>query len=205
MTRSTWLVAAALGGAWLPACRTEQTIVEPDPHLERMLVQPKRLAYDEDPLLSHGMAMQSPPDGTRPIDAISGAPEMTRGEVGGRWVERIPVPIDRTAIEAGRANFEIFCAACHGVLGDGVSVVAAKMALRKPPSLLESRVRAYPVGRVFHALRAGYGLMPSYAAQLSVVDAWTVVAYVRALQLAREADVATLPPEDRAELEKEAM
>jgi hypothetical protein len=31
------------------------------------------------------------------------------------------------------------------------------------------------------------------------------VAYVRALQLAREADVATLPPEDRAELEKEAM
>ncbi len=31
------------------ACRTEQTIVTPDPHLERMLSQEKVIAYGESP------------------------------------------------------------------------------------------------------------------------------------------------------------
>jgi hypothetical protein len=46
--------------------------------------------------------------------------------------------------------------------------------------------------------------MPSYAVQLSVEDSWGVVAYVRALQLARGARMAELPPDVRAELVKEA-
>ena len=46
--------------------------------------------------------------------------------------------------------------------------------------------------------------MPSYAVQLGVNDAWAVVAYVRALQLARHARVADLPPELRDELAREA-
>ena len=48
------------------------------------------------------------------------------------------------------------------------------------------------------------GLMPSYAAQLSVQERWGVVAYVEALQLSRNARVAALPEDVRAELEREA-
>ncbi len=191
--------ALLLGG-----CRTEQTIVTPDPHLNRMLVQEKRTAYSDDPLLPKGMTMQQPPEGTLPSDAIVGQPGLATGVADGRWLERIPLRVDRPLLEDGRRRFETFCATCHGVLGDGDSLVADKMALRKPPSLHEARIAGYPPGRVFQTVRGGYGLMPSYATQIGVRDAWGVVAYVHALQLARGARVESLPPDVRAELAKEA-
>ncbi len=203
MRAPAW-VAAAAGLSLLPACRTDQTLVEPDPHLQRMLAQPKRLAYDDDPTLPHGMAMQPPPSGALPVDAPVGDPGRETGVRGDRWVQRIPVPIDRAAMERGRAHFDAFCAACHGVLGDATSVVAEKMGLRKPRDLEDAEVRAYPDGRIFSTIRQGYGMMPSYGVQLSVDASWEVVAYVRALQLSRGATVADLPPPVRARLAAEA-
>lgn len=197
------LVPVVVLGALLIACRTDQTIVTPDPHLERMLKQGKRMAYEEDPLLPRGMAMQRPPSGTIPVDAIAGDPLLTTGAANDQYAARIPIPVDRTLVEQGREDFQTFCAACHGILGDGNSVVADKMALRKPPSLHEARILAYSPGKVFATVRGGYGLMPSYAVQLSVRDTWGVVAYVRALQLARAAKVRDLPPDVRAKLAQE--
>jgi mono/diheme cytochrome c family protein len=203
MKTARWLLAAAVVSP-LVACRTEQTLVEPDPHLERMLRQPKRLAYDEDPLLRGGMAMQAPPPGAMPVDAVVDDPVRQTGIREGRWAEHVPVPIDRPAIERGRAHFDAFCAPCHGVVGDATSVVAEKMGLRGPRDLQDPAVRDYAPGRIFDAVHRGYGMMPSYAAQLSVDDAWGVVAYVRALQLSRHAQVAQLPPAMRARLLAEA-
>jgi mono/diheme cytochrome c family protein len=148
--------------------------------------------------------MQQPPDGTLPVDAVTDDPLLATGAAGGRWAERIPMRVDRRLVEEGRTRFDVFCAACHGVLGDGNSPVADRMSLRKPPSLHEARIRAYPAGRVFQTIREGYGLMPSYAVQLPIRDAWAVVAYVHALQLARGAPVASLPADLRAELAREA-
>ncbi len=93
----------------------------------------------------------------------------------------------------------MYCAACHGLAGDGDSPVARNMALRKPPSLHEPRIRALPAGRLYAVVRDGYGLMPSYAEELSVGERWAVVAYVRALQLSQGARLAELPPELRSE------
>ncbi len=45
----------------LPGCRTRDTFVDPDPHLERMLDQPKVVPY--------GQAMMQPPEGTLPASA----------------------------------------------------------------------------------------------------------------------------------------
>jgi mono/diheme cytochrome c family protein len=169
-----------------------------------MLVQSKVLPYGEAPVLPHGMGMQLPPDGTMPVTAVAGQPLVRTGMARGAYAEMIPIAVDRSKIEDGRRHFETFCAACHGIEGDGVSVVADKMTLRKPPSLLAKYIRAYPPGRVFQAIREGYGMMPSYAAQLTVDDSWFVVAYVQALQLSRSAPVGDLPPDVRAELAKEA-
>lgn len=198
------LLVFVIACALLAACRTDQTIVTPDPHLQRMLKQEKRLAYEADPLMPGGMAMQLPPDGTMPVDAIAGDPLLATGIANDRYATRIPVPVDRALVESGRHDFEVFCAACHGILGDGNSVVATKMALRKPPSLHQARLVAAPPGQIFATIRQGYGLMPSYAVQIGIRDTWGVVAYVRALQLARAAPVADLPPDVRARLAKEA-
>ncbi len=196
--------AMALALLSLCDCRTEQTLVTPDPHLERMLKQEKRLAYEDDPILPAGVAMQAPPGGTLAFEAPVGQPLVNTGAADGRWADSIPVQVDLTLLEAGRARFETFCAPCHGVLGDGESVVARKMALRKPPSLHEDRIRAYEPGRIFQTVHEGYGLMPSYAVQISVQDTWAVVAYVQALQLSQNAVVARLPPSVRSRLAKEA-
>jgi mono/diheme cytochrome c family protein len=196
--------ALAVAVLSLAACRVEQTLVTPDPHLQRMLVQEKRLPYGEDPALPHGMTMQLPPEGTLAVDAPMDGPLVLEGVSNDRWAERIPIAIDRTQLEGGRRRFDAFCVPCHGERGDGQSVVAEKMALRKPKDLLSAEVRGYPPGKVYKTIRAGYGLMPSYRVQLGVAETWAVVAYVRALQLAGGARAADLPADVRAELAKEA-
>lgn len=181
---------------FLSACRTRDTLVDPDPHLERMLDQPKVVAY--------GQPMMQPPEGTLPASASLDDPAVRTGAVDGGWVERIPVPVDRPMIENGRRDFDRYCAACHGVLGDGESVVATKLNLRRPKNLTDQDAREYPPGRIFQAIQQGYGLMPSYSVQLSERDSWGVVAYVRALQIARGTWVYRLPPAVRQRLAKEA-
>jgi mono/diheme cytochrome c family protein len=179
-------------------------VVTPDPGLERMVDQEKRLPYQPDPALPQGMVMQQPPEGTMPVDTPIGDPLVLEGVADGRWAEHIPVPLDRAMLDLGRRRFETFCATCHGEWGDGHSVVADRMALRKPTDLLSDEVRGYSPGRIFQTIRQGYGLMPQYRVQLTVRDSWSVVAYVRALQLARGARVAELPVDLRAELERQA-
>ncbi len=78
------------------------------------------------------------------------------------------------------------------------------MTLRRPKSLIDAGARAYPPGRIFQAVRQGYGLMPSYSVQLTERDSWGVVSYVRALQIASGISVYRLPPALRDKLAKEA-
>jgi len=191
-----FLIFFPLSPLVLPGCRTRDTLVNPDPHLERMLDQPKVVPY--------GQPMMQPPEGTLPATASLDDPAVRTGIADGWWVDRIPVSVDRAMIEHGRRDFDHYCAACHGVLGDGQSVVADKMTLRRPKSLIDDDARLYPPGRVFQGIRQGYGLMPSYSVQLSERDTWGVVAYVRALQIASGISVHRLPPALRERLAKEA-
>jgi len=73
------------------------------------------------------------------------------------------------------------------------------MQLRQPPSLLEPRIRQLPVGRIYQAIADGYGLMPSYARQLTLDERWAVTAYVRALQLRDGIALGDLPSDVQAE------
>lgn len=180
----------------LLACSTDETIAMPDPHLERMLDQPKRLPY--------AAPMMQPPEGTLPVGAIVAQPLLVDGIDASGYARRIPMPVDRAFVESGRASFDVFCAACHGVAGDGRSAVADAMAHRKPRSLHDPEVRAYPPGKILRTIREGFGLMPSYRVQLGVRESWQVVAYVEALQMARGAKVGELPLPLREQIAKEA-
>lgn len=168
----------ALALLLLCACDATDTFREPHPTLERMISEPRVNAYDT--------AMRAPPEGAVPTSLENAPMPFLTGLDHGTYLDRIPVEITRARIERGRERFEITCAACHGIDGSGRSVVAEKMSLRKPPSLHEQRVRTYPVGRIYEIIRTGYGMMPSYAYMLDADDRWNVVAYVRALELAKE-------------------
>jgi mono/diheme cytochrome c family protein len=159
----------------LCACDNRQVLRAPDPSLSRMLKQNRTSPY--------GGEMRTPPPGTVPRDDVDDAPP----------------PRTRELLAAGRARFETICAACHGIIGDGRSVVATKMSLRAPPSLLTPRTPS----DLYTTMTQGYGLMPSYADMLEPRERWAVAAYVQALQLSQRAPIAALPPDVRASLEKE--
>jgi mono/diheme cytochrome c family protein len=170
------------------------------PDLERMTQQRNFRPYEPTVFFADGRAMRSPPPNTVPQTRILGRPQFTDGVDGDRYLDTIPVPIDRALLERGRSRFNIFCAACHGRLGDGRSEVARNMELRKPPSLVAEPVRSFPPGRIFRAITVGYGLMPAYPNELSPQDRWATVAYLRALQLSQAIPADKLPPELRKAL-----
>jgi mono/diheme cytochrome c family protein len=177
------------------AC-ADTTIVDP---MER---QPKARAFAVNPFFEDGRAMRTPPPGTIPRERIVQNPALTQGRVGDTDVTEIPVPLTRAVLETGHQKFDIYCATCHGLVGDGRSPVAANMSLRLPPNLVQDR-RGMAVGHYYQVLSNGFGLMSGYAAELSVPERWAVVAYLRALQLSQSAPLALAPPDEREKLSRE--
>ena len=148
--------------------------------------QPKLRAYARSERFPDGRAMRAPPAGAVPRER----------ELAGARPEVTPA-----LLALGRARFDVVCAPCHGLAGDGDSVVAGKMALRPPPSLHEARVRELDAEAILAVIRDGYGLMPRLSTHLDPRERWAVVAYVRALQLSQRLPLADAPADVRAELE----
>lgn len=172
------------------------------PRLDPMQRQQKYEAYQESEHYPDGLSMRAPPEGTVPYRSFV-EPAISAG-VGpdGAPIARSPVPFDGPLLARGRTRYDIHCAVCHGLSGDGRTQVALNMSLRRPPSLHE--FRDVPDGHLYRVITHGFGLMPSYAGALDVRDRWAVVAYVRALQLSQRATLEQAPPEERERLGKEA-
>jgi len=101
----------------------------------------------------------------------------------------------------GQQQYNIYCAACHGLAGEGDGLVARRaQELQQgtwlPPTSLHSEpVRLQPVGQLFHTISHGVRKMPPYAAQISVPDRWAIVLYIRALQRTQNAKPEDVPSE----------
>jgi mono/diheme cytochrome c family protein len=173
--------ALALALVTLAACDESQVWHAPDFQLGRMQEQPRVGAFD--------------PRGDAP-------PPFTVAR--GHGPSRPRPRVTRGLVLAGRSAFDRTCAACHGVRGDGESLVARKMLLRRPPSLLEARIQSLSDEELHAVVERGYGLMPPYAGFLSEDERWAVVGYVRALAVAQRSNVSRLPADVRAALAKEA-
>jgi len=169
--------------------------------LNPMMFQPKVKPYRKSEFYPDGVAMRHPPAGSVPVGAATDPAVAAGRDAGGKYLARMPVPVTRELIATGQRRFDVFCAVCHGVLANGKSPVARNMSIRPPPSLLENPAR--PDGFYFAAMTEGYGYMPSYAPWLDEQERWSIVAYVRALQLSQHARLDQAPPDVRARLEKE--
>ena len=171
------------------------------PRLDPMQRQQKVKAYQASPYYADGLGMRAPPLGTVPHAPLLPAEVASGLGPDGKPVAISPLPVDARLLARGRARFDVSCAVCHGVLGDGESQVALNMSLRRPPSL--HAYRDVPDGHLYRVISEGFGLMPSYAIELPPEDRWAIVAYVRALQLSQYATLDEVPPEERRKLEEE--
>jgi hypothetical protein len=111
-----------------------------------------------------------------------------------------PLPVNRELLERGEERYKIFCTPCHGLQGDGNGMIAIR-GMKHPPSFHQDRLRQAPNGYFFDNITNGFGAMYGYSAQIPPRDRWAIIAYVRALQLSRNAKVADLPAALREQLE----
>ncbi len=174
----------------------------PGANLNRMIRQQKAKLWTTSEYFEDGRAVRPIPDGTIAWHADIDHPALTTGEVDGKYVEQYPVEVNAPLLARGRDRFNIYCATCHGVRADGDSEVSHNMELRKPPSLIDDKRRAYPPGRIFSIATLGYGIMPAYGNELSTNDRWAIVAYLQALQLSQSAKLDSLPAALRKEAEE---
>ena len=74
--------------------------------------------------------------------------------------------------------------------------------MKHPPSFHQDRLWQAPNGYFYDNITNGFGAMYGYSAQIPPRDRWAIIAYVRALQLSRNAKVSELPAELREKLMK---
>ena len=110
-----------------------------------------------------------------------------------------PLPLTIDLLKRGQDRYDIFCSPCHGLQGDGQGMVTLR-GMKHPPSYHQDRLRNEPNGYLYDVITNGFGAMNGYSAQLTPQDRWAIVAYVRALQVSRNAHVADLPANLREKL-----
>ncbi len=108
-----------------------------------------------------------------------------------------PVLPTKESLALGKRKFLTFCSPCHGNYADGDSRLRGQFP--SPPSLHTERAINFPDGRIYHVITNGQNAMPSYAAQITREERWSIVNYIRVLQRAKNASNA-----DIQEIKKES-
>jgi cytochrome c len=146
----------------------------------------KPLSGDEF-LASAGLS-RLPPEHTVSIDAALTVEPAT-------WQKpttdtRFPFPITRADLDRGSQQFAIYCAPCHGILGDGDGMVPER-GFTRPPSYHTDRLRNAPPSYFYNVMTLGVGAMFPVGRRIDSDDRWRIAAYIRALQLAQNPSAAS--------------
>jgi len=129
------------------------------------------------------------------------------------YVTRVPIPVTIDLLRTGQKKFNIYCATCHGLNGEGAGPGAGTMVGQRwnipvpsfhDPKYLPGGARGQE-GYLFLVSRqgvinAGQQTMPGYAHALDTQDSWAVTAYIRVLQTSHLGTLADVPEAERAAL-----
>jgi mono/diheme cytochrome c family protein len=186
------LAALALAAALVPAAGCRQN----------MHNQNKVLPLRESAFYGDGLSARPIPPGT----VARGGPGETIAPYDGltlarRTVPPGPPPITMALLRRGQERFNIFCSPCHDRTGSGHGMVVRR-GYKQPTSYHIERLRNVPIDYFYQVMSEGFGVMPSYAAQVPPDDRWAIAAYVRALQYSRNAHLIDLPEGDRQAVER---
>jgi mono/diheme cytochrome c family protein len=164
----------------------------PDWAFPGMEVQPKHRPQSASAFFADGSSDRTPPPRTVARGMMRDDLHLHHGKVaGGGFAAGLPasLTVDGAFLERGRTQYQIYCAPCHGALGDG-NGITKKYGMGATPSYHDPRLRAQPDGELYQTITLGKNTMMSYADKLTPEDRWAVVAYVRALQRAQQGTVA---------------
>ena len=114
-----------------------------------------------------------------------------RGKLGNAFASTLPgsITLSRELVARGRARYNIYCANCHSRLGDGRGFVYRVQAgLPRPASFQDQRLLAMSLGEIVNTITFGKSNMEALGYLIPAQDRWAIVAYIRALQISRNAD-----------------
>ena len=156
--------------------------------------QPKNLPLSPSDFFSDGRSERAPVENTVARGSLANDDLMVAKDS-----NNFPMPVHEALLERGEERYKIFCTPCHGLQGDGNGMVAMR-GMKHPPSYHLDRLRQAPNGYFYDVITNGFGQMFNYSAQIPPRDRWAIIAYVRALQLSRNARIAELPADVRDKL-----
>jgi len=157
-----------------------------------MHVQPKILPLAASRFFDDGRSARPVVAGTVARGQLRTDELLYTGKLNGVIAAEFPFRITRRDLERGQERFNIYCAPCHGRLGNGQGMIVQR-GFPGPPSYHIDRLRQAPAGHFFEVITNGFGMMFSYASRVKPEDRWRIVAYIRALQLSQHATVASVP------------
>jgi len=174
--------------------------IEIFPDMDR---QPKLRPETRDNFFPDQLSSQLPVPGTIARGTPYEDSPANTGRITGttNFIETIPIPITEQLMARGRQRYEINCSPCHSAVGDG-NGITKKLGMAVVTSLQDKRIVVMPDGEVFNTITYGKNLMGGYGANVSIQDRWAIVAYVRALQRSRLADLNDVPEAQRTALKK---
>lgn len=114
-----------------------------------------------------------------------------------------PAAVTLESLRRGRERYDIYCAPCHSVSGDGDGMVVRR-GFPAPRTLHSDRLRKVPDSYLYDVISDGYGVMYPFADRIAPQDRWAIVAYMRALQLSQHARLDDVPQDQRNALMGEA-
>jgi mono/diheme cytochrome c family protein len=109
------------------------------------------------------------------------------------------IEVTREFVTKGQNRYQIYCAPCHGTLGDGNGITKS-YGMVATPTYHDDRLRSMAEGELYNTITHGKNTMFPYADKLSPDERWAVIAYVRALQRAHHATIDDVPLEQRGGL-----
>lgn len=165
--------------------------------------QPRAKAQTVNDFFDDGRSARVHVAGTVAYDEANLDDSFTSGRQDTTWLARSPKRSTSQLLSRGRERYDIFCAACHGLLGDGNSLVHQRASglgegTWTPPSDITGNTTVNrPDGELFNIITSGVRNMPAYGPQIPVDDRWAIVAYLRALQRAAGGRIEDVPADQR--------
>ena len=193
-------IVMVLGIAGKRGSRSRKPPIELFPDMDR---QPKLRPQEPNSFFANGQSSQPMVPGTIARDTPYQDIPVNTGRLTGltNLVDTIPVPVTAQLMARGKERYAISCIPCHGPQADG-NGITKKYGMAVVANLHDPRIVRMPDGEIFSIITSGKNLMGAYGANVAVKDRWAIIAYLRALQLSKEATANDVPPELRSMLKK---
>jgi mono/diheme cytochrome c family protein len=166
-----------------------------------MYNQPKAKTYSATEFFDNGTSAQPIPPHTVEYHGVRQNEAFFTGLTNGVLVAQLPMRVTPALLERGRERYNIYCAVCHGISGEGNGEIVQR-GFPAPPTYHSERLRNAPIGHFYDVITNGYGVMYPYASRVEPADRWAIAAYIRALQLSQDVKESELLPNEQRQLER---